>query len=515
MFETVVELSTSGPAQESSGSTVSNDYFTSSDRSPYCHRYKNQESHEDVQSSRSTALPFVSTIPTSPIEDSALQCPTPPRDTRSCATQTEHGSRPDMECYQDIWTCIHEFFETIYIIFPIISYVEIVSRLIVDPDWATSPDLRTMYYTLRLSITTAKCRTTMSSQYRAEAWDLVQQVEASRLTYNFSDPPTLDAVVVSLCLFATYNVLGDDDRSLLYLCEASVLLEAFSPTSTSERERKRRIEMIVFNAESASFEIYAMKGFVPTARRPPERKNTYRAEEELGKDAESEELALCFLQHLTRIYLAENVDDLNAIDPMFENASKPSFGPENPLHHRYASIQAADAAVTHQWLLSYRMVTDRSLNHGLESLAKPDIGSLGVAAMAWAAILAAGDLRIVGLGKMAGLALNMWALGGLETSRDVIHGLTNAVVEQDFDGAYAIALANLIEEITCTVSPWLRPPYDEAPVHGISAELQSISPNEMPNGLFQGHSETAKRDYFLIDPSESCDWEGNLVNSGL
>ena len=122
---------------------------------------------------------------------------------------------PETQRPLDVWATVHEFFDTMYLVFPVISYVELVSSLIMEPNWVTSPHLRTLLYAMRLGIVAANYR--LNSQNETEVQGLVFEVEASRCSYDFADPPTLDAVVCSLILFAACNVLRTQNRAFLYL----------------------------------------------------------------------------------------------------------------------------------------------------------------------------------------------------------------------------------------------------------------------------------------------------------
>ena len=63
----------------------------------------------------------------------------------------------------DIWSSVHEFFNTAYVIFPIVSFADVAARLVETPNWFAVPDLRTLLLSLRLL--------NAAAQYRIDAKD--------------------------------------------------------------------------------------------------------------------------------------------------------------------------------------------------------------------------------------------------------------------------------------------------------------------------------------------------------
>ncbi|KAF7558985.1 hypothetical protein G7046_g5166 [Stylonectria norvegica] len=349
----------------------------------------------------------------------------------------------DAQHPQDIWDLVYEFFNTVYIIFPVISYVELTSRLIMETGWATSPDLRTLLYAMRLWIAAANYRIELQSEM--ELRELISHVETSRLAYDFADPATLDAVACSLCLFTAYNVMGKHNRAFLYLEEASFLLEAVTPSSDAEEERRLRIEKVLFNTESAALPLYATKQVRRRARRPPARWEQSSPEQDiLGMDVGTERVAMHLLRRLTQIHLAQDADDLSGISVKSEADMENLFGTGVLRQHRYSRIQSADVVMTHQWQLSCKLIASGENGSAARNLAGSAIDTLGVAAMSWICVLREGDLRVVGLGKLAGLTMNIYKLGGMRKYQDVLRGLAGAVMREDHEGHYSLPLAELI-----------------------------------------------------------------------
>ena len=335
-----------------------------------------------------------------------------------------------------------------YIVFPVISYIELISRLIMEPNWNASPHLRTLLYALRLGVAAANYR--MNSNNESELRALVCQVETSRLSYDFVDPPTLDAVVCSLFLFTACNVLRNHQRAFLYLSEASFLLEAFVPTSEGDEQRRLRLEKVLFNTESASLAIYGGKGLKRRAQRPSNRWESYSLEQ---NNIESDRVAVHLLGRLTQIHLAEDAQDFENIGVESEVSMKTLFGPKILEANRYARIQSADVVITRQWRLSCQLVTRRISGCAAKELESPAVESLGVVAMSWLRLLKQGDLRIIGLGKLVGLALNISMLGGKTRFQDALYGLTSVVLQEDHEGEFFNALSDLIVPTFSTLSP--------------------------------------------------------------
>lgn len=223
----------------------------------------------------------------------------------------------------DVWTSINEYFDTTYLIFPIVSYYDIASRLVLQPDWRSSQHLYTLLLALQLINAAARC-----------IHNLIREVETSRLSHNFADPGTLDAVVCSICLFTAYNVLELHNRAFLYLEEALTLFDV-TPPCEAEDERRRRIERVLFNTEAASIAIYAARGRHRRARRPSARRhNRNTAEESFCNDAGVEKIAACLLDGLTEIYLSEDADELTNVNLGVETDMQPSMGASASLIYR-------------------------------------------------------------------------------------------------------------------------------------------------------------------------------------
>lgn len=360
----------------------------------------------------------------------------------------------------EIWNVVDEFFDTMYVVFPVLSYAGLASRLIIEPAWNTVPDFRTLLLSVKLVNAAGQYR--MAPETGVSLSDLIKQVEASRLDYEFADPPTLDAVVISLFLFTAYNVLEKHNRAFLYLDEALSLVEAVEAVDDEEeRHRKLQIEQVLFNTEAATMAIYADKNRRPRARKPA-RVTEGATGLGIGPQisagggiggmmmmtttntiAESDRVAMHLLRRLTEIHLAENAEALEVVDIEFEADMATLFWAVFN-RHRYSRIQAADVVVTRQWQLSSKLVASLKQGRGISKRFQESIELLGLTAMSWICLLGEGELRIVGLGKLSGLAQNIHALAGRGRCQYILGGLAGAVIKEDHEKIFAPQLADVV-----------------------------------------------------------------------
>ncbi|OAP60658.1 hypothetical protein AYL99_05660 [Fonsecaea erecta] len=365
----------------------------------------------------------------------------------------------------EIWNALDEFFDTMYVVFPILSYASLASRLIIEPAWRDIPEFRTLL--LSIQTVNAASQFRMAPGNTARLSELISQVERSRLDYNFADPASLDSVIVSLFLFTAYNVLEKHNRAFLYLDEALSLLEMVEPVDEEEQQRKIQIEQVLFNTEAATLAIYANKGRRRRARRPrviadiPPMASAFGAIDEPGR------VAMHLLRRLTEIHLADNAEAFEEIDIESETDMATLFGAVFK-RHRYSRIQAADVVVTRQWQLSTKLVANLRKGLGMSPRLQKSIELLGLAAMSWICLLGEGELRIVGLGKLSGLAQNIYMLAGRGQYQYILGGLAGAVIKEDHEKIFAPQLAEVVMPLISTVPPPLsaRPHY----------EYQSLTP---------------------------------------
>lgn len=347
----------------------------------------------------------------------------------------------------EVWNDLNEFFESAYITFPVLSQSQLILRLIEEPFWSQVPEFRTLLLSIRLVVAAGRYR--MSPQSEPRLFDLIRLVERSRLFYDFAESPTLDEVVVSLFLFTAYNVAEKHNHAFLYLDEAAFLLDAVEPKNEGEKRRKLQLEKVLFNTETATLAIYAQNNKARRSRRPLINLDDQWLPEN-GTEALSgpEWVAMHLLRRLTQINLAEDANSLQSID-IESDADKTTLFGAAFHRHRSTRIQAADVVVTRQWRLSTKLLTEPGplvLLHNRASIAE----NLGTAAMAWVCLLAEGELRVVGLGKLSGLAQNIHGMTGGQRCQYVLAGLAGAVIKEDHEKHFAPVLADVIGPMVST-----------------------------------------------------------------
>jgi hypothetical protein len=392
----------------------------------------------------------------------------------------------------DIWDDVHEFFDTLYMVFPIVSYEDLTMRLMTEPDWTAVPDLQVLLLAIRLLNAAGRHR--MCGKDKTVLSNLIYQVEAARLHHDFAEDVNLDAVVCSLCLFTACNVLEKHNRAFLYLDEAMSLFEMVPSCVGSEELRRLRIEQVLFNTEAATHAIYAPRTRKLRARTPLI--GIDQAAAALTPHADSDGIATHLLKCLTQINLARDARGLEEINKRSESDVETLFG-AGIKHHRYSRIQAADVVITRQWRLSSRLLEHKMSGAGASiSSDESAADRLGIPAMSWICLLRDGELRVVGLGKLMGLLQNICMLTRKESSRYVLAGLTSAITREDHDQAFAPALGQMIAMMTSAIPPaldvhrthWSIATEDEAEVldHPVStcsgSELQ-LSQTRFVDGL--------------------------------
>ncbi|TPX13449.1 uncharacterized protein E0L32_006179 [Thyridium curvatum] len=353
---------------------------------------------------------------------------------------SEHGRQFQSKLVADAWDTINAYYDDGYLVFPIVPYSELASRLVTEQDWLSQPSLRTLVLSLRLLLASGRYR--MDSRDSTVLRDLILQVETSRLGYDYADPAALDEVACSLFLFTAYNVLNVHTRAFLYLDEAISLFNEAALLYEEDNPRVLRIEKVIFNTEAAS-QLYASKTRTRRARRPSMNIDDYvPCLDGFAQDTETEAIAARLLTRLTRTYLAQGSDVL-------AETEMDSLTLEHHSRHSYLRIQEADVIVTQQWQLSSKLVTDRQY----VSIAnkRPIIFSLGVQVMSWVCLLREGELRVVGLGKLAELALNICFLTGGMRCQDILRGLAGAVLREDHEQHYAPRLIGMMAAVSPSI----------------------------------------------------------------
>ncbi|EXJ68130.1 uncharacterized protein A1O5_08745 [Cladophialophora psammophila CBS 110553] len=396
----------------------------------------------------------------------------------------------DLPRSDEIWNAIAEFFDAMYVVFPVLSYTNLASRLIIEPAWRAIPEFSTLLWSIQMVNAASQFRMALGD--KAHLSELITQVERSRLGYDFADPATLDSVVVSLFLFTAYNVLERHNRAFLYLDEALSLVEAVEPLDEEDRHRKLQIEQVLFNTEAATFAIYANKSRRRRARRPLRIVDgSPTGPQSVGPTDESDRVAMHLLRRLTEIHMAEDAEAFEGIDIESEADMATLFGAVFK-RHRYSRIQAADVVVTRQWQLSTKLVADLRHGHGISPRLQQSVELLGLAAMSWICLLGEGELRIVGLGKLSGLAQNIYFLAGGGRCQYILGGLAGAVIKEDHEKIFAPRLAEVVMPLISTV-PLPMSSLQRYEDQSSTTQARTAMQVERLNiGIFESHSDSWK-----------------------
>lgn len=177
-----------------------------------------------------------------------------------------------------------------------------------------------------------------------------------------------------------------------------------------------RVEQVLFNTEAATNKMYGSRSRQRRGRKPSLGVNVPpSAEDGVCNGFDSVKVAPHLLKQLTEINMAEDADALERINVESQADADVLFG-DNIWQQRYFRIQAADVVITRQWHLSSKLLSARVHGPAPEKQSQHSIERLGIVAMSWACLLREGELRVVGLGKMAGLARNLSVLVGLSNS---------------------------------------------------------------------------------------------------
>ena len=177
---------------------------------------------------------------------------------------------------------------------------------------------------------------------------------------------------------------------------------------------------------------------------------------------------------------------------------------------RYCRIQAADVAVTRQWQLSSKLVTSLRAQRPTSEISQSLVDNLGTPALAWICMLPAGELRIVGLGKLSGLAKNIAKLSSGKTPSYSVAGLVGTIIKEDIEKTYAPELADVILPMVISQVPLsLQPPAgkdaerksgSEVSCHLRSGTQSVLPPAVSSNAIIATDEEVGEMDF------EDLDW---------
>lgn len=309
----------------------------------------------------------------------------------------------------------------------------------------------------------------------------MSKIEKLRCRYDFAEHPSADTVIVSFALFVAYSVNGKSRRALLYLSEASRLVEFVQPDNWIETMRIQRLKALLFITASASTLLSANPAWkidVPLSSDVDELVSWYDMVGTTAIDVASQEIreldrfAIRQLQLMTRLHLTarnENSRDFLGEADVANSISSVTL-PATPM----VRIVMADLSITQLWFSSHRrrLYSDGNDDYVLQfgqsvSLAE----TTGRKALAWARSLSQSELRIVGLGKLVDILENMvhqCTLDPHSTAEVEIlaRDLISAICTADYGSMYATTLARSAELLRHIASM-----YKETADHSVNSEV--------------------------------------------
>jgi hypothetical protein len=267
-------------------------------------------------------------------------------------------------------------------------------------------------------------------------------------------------VIVSFSLFVAYNVIGKHHRALLYLSEASKLVDFVRTDNHIEIMRINRLKALLFITASAINLLAAnaeLRVDIPLPLDVDGLISWYdvpgaSAIDFAGEDIiELDRFATRQLQLMTRIHLAPMdgtswgfLDEENVANSI-SNFTLPAT--------RMVRIVIADLGITQLWFSSDRRRLHNCGDHdaGMHLPQTVNLAeSTGRKALAWARSLSQSELRIVGLGKMVDILENMVHLCSLDPQSTgevqiLATDLMAAISTADYESLYATTLTRSVE----------------------------------------------------------------------
>jgi hypothetical protein len=389
---------------------------------------------------------------------------------------------------------IQNFLEHMYVAFPIVDKDDLVQRLASVNVMDLDADFKILYFAIKMVTLVREYRMEPTRQLENILVKHIEAVEEARVVQGFADHPDIDTVAVSLFLFTAYNVLWKHNRAFLYLGEAIDLFDLVSRQLEDKMLDKRRwlrrlarLELVLFNTQAASYSIYGSGGTIN--RRKPIL--SPRIEILLLDSPDPTEVhidkLLLRLTHIHATSIARNYSDpLFDVSRLLQKAGVPAdpstadfacaiqYPSEGQRHRRHTHAlsgilrQTADIHISHHWRALEKMaivVKSRGRNKATISMEEQRklmqiLCDKGASALAWTSSVDKGTVRIIGLGKLANIALDIYDLAygfcvgpaAPETCKTVVAGLLGTIVSLDYERAFAEKLHNCIDNIAGHIS---------------------------------------------------------------
>lgn len=407
----------------------------------------------------------------------------------SASTSPSGTPSDDMSSYQSMYMTTERtaevfgfFMRNIYATFPVINFDNFTSQLNQDQE-NCDIEFRALAYALDMLHESYTYKLTPAGG-TTKILSCMSRVEQIRCRYDYAEDPTANTVIVSFALFVAYNVLGRHQRALLYLLEASKLVEFTPMDSRIETMRIQRLKALLFITSSAATLLSAKSTWrvdVPSPLDVEDLISWYGGAEAPADHGASEDIreldrfAVHQLQLMTRMHItARHRDswDFLAEDHVANSASSVTLPAT-----RMVRIVIADLSITQLWFSSdrqrlYDSVTYEDITKRCQPLNLAE--TTGRKALAWAKSLSQGELRIVGLGKMVDILENMVHLCSLDPSSTaeveiLARDLMAAISTADYEFTHAMTLARSAELLRHIASMYYgiscRPSISEATKH--------------------------------------------------
>lgn len=296
---------------------------------------------------------------------------------------------------------------------------------------------------------------------------LTEDIESTRAHSNrnhFAECPSTNSAIVSLVLFIAYSVCDRHNLAFYHLNEAAGLLRLIDIDTLDSHEKAlyRRLEAVLFITESASMLVY---GKARKNRMIPCPDNLSGLESSMRWYSEDhlpslplppaladirvgplDNKAVNLLHALVRLYNATTAEEISKVSipgPAVSDIIEQGVMGDT-------SLQVADVDITRQWQLCLRWQDVLSSRKSkTPSRCNPGAGYtlqiMGLTVLQYSRAIRPGECRIVGHGKLAGLATAIYDiasnLGVLGGCAGVIGDLIRTVYDMDYERHFAPELS--------------------------------------------------------------------------
>ncbi|KAK5021680.1 hypothetical protein LTS07_010722 [Exophiala sideris] len=351
------------------------------------------------------------------------------------------------------------FMRNIYATLPVFNFDNFM-RLLHQSHANWDDEFYALAYALDMMHESYKYAITPTAAGKQKVISCKSRIEKLRCRYDYAEHATADTVIVSFSLFVAYIVIGKERRALLYLSEASKLVDFARTSDRIETMRIHRLKALLFITASAITLLSpnpALRADAPSSFEVDELVSWYdlvgaSAMDDTGQEVRQlDRFAVRQLQLMTRIHLTAR--DRASWDILDEQNVANSISSVTLPATRMVRIVIADLSITQLWFSSDRRRLHNTGDHeNMLNLCQSGnlAASTGRKALAWARSLSQEELRIVGLFKMVDILENMVHLCSLDPqSTDEVEILARdlmiAISTADYESTFASTLARSAE----------------------------------------------------------------------